>query len=78
MPDTVLHAISFYPSYNPTEDYGPHCYRLRNWISEVKGTKIINGEWQSHNSKPGEYNLCALLYIRVAASNPLWKNSEYK
>lgn len=57
------------------EDYGPHCYSLGNWISDVKGTKIINSKWQSHNLKPGGCNSCALLYVGVAVSNPLWKNS---
>lgn len=74
MPDTALHAISFYPSYYPRKlHYGPQIKK-----QSQKGTNIINSKWQSRNSKPGGYNSCALLYIRVAASNPLWKNSWYK
>lgn len=47
--------------------------QIKKLISKVKGTKIINSKWQSHNSEPDGYNSCALLYARVAVSNLLWK-----
>lgn len=74
MPDTVL--MLFHPS-NPPNRVGSWSplLQINKLISEVKGTKIINSKWQSHNSKPGEYNSCALLYTRVDVSYLLWKKS---